>query len=262
LAISVAIIKKALGALGGEGHLDQIEAKVRELSVGSLPADAGASIRARIQERSSDTRSFKGGEDIFESVHGVMARMGVWRLRPKFQGRSTPVTASSTLRSAINGGAVAPSVTLPGDTGDDSNFDPTTAQDSYEQIYRQIKARRGQQAFRNALLAAYNSCCMVTGCSVKDVLEAAHIVPYQGANTNHPTNGLLLRADLHTLFDCGLFSIDPHTLKVAIAPMLLGTPEYAALQGRTLQTGTITPSTKSLAQHFAVFIDRSAKKSS
>jgi HNH endonuclease len=37
--------------------------------------------------------------------------------------------------------------------------------------------------------------------STLDILEAAHISPYRGEEDNHPENGLLLRADLHTLFD-------------------------------------------------------------
>src|ERR1700722_13744752 len=41
------------------------------------------------------------------------------------------------------------------------------------------------------------------------VLEAAHITPYMGASTNSLLNGLLLRADIHTLFNLGLISIDP-----------------------------------------------------
>jgi predicted HNH restriction endonuclease len=45
-----------------------------------LPIDVGAVVRGRIQERYKDADSFKGGEILFESVHGVDARKGVWRL--------------------------------------------------------------------------------------------------------------------------------------------------------------------------------------
>jgi HNH endonuclease len=55
---------------------------------------------------------------------------------------------------------------------------------------------------------------------VLDVLEAAHIYPYRGDSTNHVANGLLLRADLHTLLDCGLPAIDPDGLRVAMAPSI------------------------------------------
>ncbi|WP_200883691.1 HNH endonuclease [Archangium violaceum] len=51
---------------------------------------------------------------------------------------------------------------------------------------------------------AYGGRCALTDCEEPRVLEAAHIFPYHGPQTNHVTNGLLLRADLHVLFDLGL----------------------------------------------------------
>ncbi|MBM7494116.1 putative restriction endonuclease [Micromonospora luteifusca] len=45
------------------------------------------------------------------------------------------------------------------------------------------------------------------GCDAEDALQAAHIEPYSGRN-NDVTNGLLLRADVHNLFDKGLMWID------------------------------------------------------
>ena len=82
---------------------------------------------------------------------------------------------------------------------------------------RAICIRRGQPAFRAALLAAYGGRCAITGCDVEDVLEAAHISPYSGPSSSHASNGLLLRADIHTLFDCGLVAFDPKTREVVLA---------------------------------------------
>jgi HNH endonuclease len=53
---------------------------------------------------------------------------------------------------------------------------------------------------------------MVTGCELKSLLEAAHIAPFRNASHNALVNGLLLRADIHTLFDLYLMRIDPITL--------------------------------------------------
>lgn len=86
-------------------------------------------------------------------------------------------------------------------------FNPTNLEDGRKKIERMVTQRQGQPAFRNALLAAYNNRCAITGCTIDDVLEAAHISPYLGKHTNHVTNGLLLRADVHTLFDRGLIKI-------------------------------------------------------
>jgi putative restriction endonuclease len=81
MPISVAHIVEALSSLGGTAHLDRIVAKVVEIAPAPLPNDPGASIRARIQERCRQAKSFKGGVDLFESVFGVDQRKGVWRLK-------------------------------------------------------------------------------------------------------------------------------------------------------------------------------------
>lgn len=87
-------------------------------------------------------------------------------------------------------------------------FDPLNTQDSRTTAERVIALRRGQTAFRGALMKAYEGRCAITGCEIREVLEAAHISPYLGEHTNHVSNGLLLRADVHTLFDCGLINVD------------------------------------------------------
>lgn len=140
----------------------------------------------------------------------------------------------------------------------DDDFDPLNVEDVRDRAFRAIKVRRGQKAFRSALLTAYGQRCAVTGCAVLELLEAAHIIPYLGSDTNHVTNGVLLRADLHTLYDCVLVSIDPQTLQLAIAPCLSDS-SYRHLAGRTLrrtQTTGAAPSKRALAHHFAEFQKR------
>lgn len=72
----------------------------------------------------------------------------------------------------------------------------------------ELAIRQGQQGFRRRLLAAYQSSCAVSGYDVPEVLQAAHIDPYDGPSTNATSNGLLLRADIHNLFDAGFISIN------------------------------------------------------
>lgn len=98
---------------------------------------------------------------------------------------------------------------------------------------RSVVLRRGQRKFRDALLKAYGNKCAITGCDLTDVLEAAHIIPYRGDNTHRLDNGLLLRADIHTLYDLGLLWIDAKTMRVELARKLRGT-EYWHLRGREL----------------------------
>lgn len=140
---------------------------------------------------------------------------------------------------------------LPSTDADDEPFDPESVTDAREKVLREIRARRGQKRFRDALIEAYAARCAITGCDVLDVLEAAHITPYLGPDTNNVTNGLLLRADLHTLFDTQLVAVDPETLKVLVSPRIedLG---YRALHGQTLRpsrTRASAPSEAALRKH-------------
>lgn len=114
-------------------------------------------------------------------------------------------------------------------------FSPTNAEDQRRRVVASIVRRRGQPAFRKALLAAYDSRCSVTGCDLVEVLEAAHVYPYKNEATNSVTNGLLLRGDVHTLFDLHLIAIDPDNLRVMTSPLLRGS-EYASLTGSQLAT--------------------------
>ena len=110
---------------------------------------------------------------------------------------------------------------------------PSDDYDARLRAVRQIVARRGQPAFRAALLTAYSCRCAVTGCDVKDVLEAAHLLPYRGPESNNVRNGLLLRADIHTLLDLMLLAFDPDKRTVAISRTLQGT-QYEYLSNRPL----------------------------
>ena len=55
-----------------------------------------------------------------------------------------------------------------------------------------------------------------------------------GPKTHHVTNGLLLRSDIHTLFDLGLIGIDPRSLKVVLASELKKT-RYKELDGKKVK---------------------------
>ncbi len=76
-----------------------------------------------------------------------------------------------------------------------------------KEVMRAISNRRGQPEFRRRLLTAYERKCCVTGCKVESVLEAAHIQAHSEGENYKTSNGLLLRADMHTLFDLNLISI-------------------------------------------------------
>lgn len=75
--------------------------------------------------------------------------------------------------------------------------------------------QREQQAFREELLEM-DGCCALTGETCETVLEAAHIVPAGDGGFEGAENGMLLRADIHRLFDSGKFSICPETGKIEV----------------------------------------------
>ena len=76
--------------------------------------------------------------------------------------------------------------------------------------------QRGQQGhFRQSLLAM-DGCCALTREICETALEAAHIVPARQEGPENPENGMLLRADIHRLFDAGKFQICPETGKVLV----------------------------------------------
>lgn len=136
-------------------------------------------------------------------------------------------------------------------------FDPKNTSDGRERTLAAIVRRRGQPEFRRQLLAIYSARCIITGSDAEPALEAAHITPYRGVETNHPSNGLLLRADIHTLFDLKLLTIEPSTATVLLAPSLLSS-SYAALHGTKLAlpaTERGGPSREALAAHHAEFAE-------
>jgi len=72
-----------------------------------------------------------------------------------------------------------------------------------------VRPRLGQGAFRIMVTDAYRRRCVITGERTLPALEAAHIKPFAEGGSHDPTNGLLLRRDIHTLFDMGYVTVAP-----------------------------------------------------
>jgi putative restriction endonuclease len=72
-----------------------------------------------------------------------------------------------------------------------------------------IQPRLGQGGFRYAVTERYERRCAMTGERSLPALEAAHIKPYGKDGPHRVSNGLLLRADLHRLFDAGYMTVTP-----------------------------------------------------
>ena len=133
---------------------------------------------------------------------------------------------------------------------DDNDFDVLDLTDARKKVIKTIVQRRGQKEFRRQLLEAYTGKCAVTRTGYPQVLEAAHIMPYKGEHTNDISNGILLRSDIHTLFDLGLISI-ADDYKILMKSELMVT-EYAELMGVILElpeSQEMRPNLEALAYH-------------
>jgi len=126
-------------------------------------------------------------------------------------------------------------------------------QDERSKIYKSIVQRRGQKKFRDEVRELYGNKCVITGCEILDILEAAHINPYQGEKDNHPTNGLLLRADIHTLFDLDLIGIEPNELKVHLSEEIKK-DGYEVFENKVLLTLNKTPNKEALKRRWEKFL--------
>ncbi|MFI1498213.1 HNH endonuclease [Streptomyces platensis] len=103
------------------------------------------------------------------------------------------------------------------------------------------RARVGQANFRKQLLDAYGENCAFTGPTPAAVLEAAHLYSYAASGEHHGDGGLLLRRDVHRLFDLGLMAVDPQTLRIDVDDSVSDHPYYQSLHGQPLTVGNLLP---------------------
>ena len=98
-----------------------------------------------------------------------------------------------------------------------------------------VRVRIGQAKFRAALLESFGPICAFTGPTHQIALEAAHLYSYAQSGEHVVGGGLLLRRDLHRLFDAGLIGVDPASRSIALAPELQQLHPYGELATQTLR---------------------------
>lgn len=102
-----------------------------------------------------------------------------------------------------------------------------------------VVPRLGQGTFRVATMQAYGRACAVTGEHSLPALEAAHIKPFSKGGEHAVSNGILLRADLHRLFDRGYVTVDPDESLVVSAKLrddFANGRTYYPLHGQPIRT--------------------------
>lgn len=119
--------------------------------------------------------------------------------------------------------------------------------------------RPAQGNFRSALLGRYGGECCITGCKVDTLLEAAHIIPYMGDHSDDVANGLLLRVDLHRLFDAHLVTINPTTFTVEVAAEV-NDAGYQAFHGKRLFVFSPKPRLLFLEAHYQKYTSAKSRK--
>ena len=111
--------------------------------------------------------------------------------------------------------------------------------------------RLGQGAFRILVTDAYERRCAITGERVLTVLDAAHIRPFSADGEHRVDNGLLLRSDLHKLFDRGYLTVAPD-LRIEVSRRIHeefnNGKVYYALLGQQIRTPGLNANRPSLAQ--------------
>jgi putative restriction endonuclease len=116
------------------------------------------------------------------------------------------------------------------------------------------RGRLGQGAFRVMVTDAYARRCAVTGEKTLPVLEAAHIKPYALQGPNRVNNGILLRSDLHKLFDLGYLTVTPE-LKLEVSPRLKeeweNGREYYSYQGQPLVVQPSDPANRPATEYLS-----------
>lgn len=187
---------------------------------------------------------------VFQPIGADQLR-AIWPTSFKNFGR-TKVNLEPAENYALFEQALAPLwITAKEGNSENDNYSPS-GKDTRERIDQSIFARRGSAKFRNGLIGRYGPACLVTGSKLLHILEAAHICPYRGENDDHLTNGLLLRADIHTLFDLHLIGIRPDDLAVEIHPDLQ--EEYGQHVGHKLPcTDSVRPSFTALQEQYRQF---------
>ncbi|WP_404425731.1 HNH endonuclease [Thalassospira australica] len=117
--------------------------------------------------------------------------------------------------------------------------------------YYKTLARPDQSKFRELLLGYYRHSCAITGCQTIYALEAAHVQPFSTGGSDTIGNGILLRADLHRLFDANQIAIDPDTMKVKFGPNCHS--DYASLDGKPVSIPKDGPTKSNFITRWTIF---------
>lgn len=118
-----------------------------------------------------------------------------------------------------------------------------------------VRVRVGQREFRSKLLAEHGAVCAFSGPVPADVLEAAHLYSYATIGEHRDEGGLLLRRDLHRLFDLGRIVVDPRSFCLDVDEIIRAYAPYAVLHGAPVAARLGKGHRRWLAEHWRTYRD-------
>lgn len=115
-----------------------------------------------------------------------------------------------------------------------SGAELSAAEEEPKRKWVQRDTRPDQQKFRKGIADRDGLKCAISGCDIPEVLEAAHLHDHAKGGSSDPSNGIILRKDLHGLFDSGLLQLDLNG-KVRLDASVTD-PDYARYKGIILSS--------------------------
>ena len=133
----------------------------------------------------------------------------------------------------------------------------TDGDERLREFTRQIKRER-QRQFSRAVFAAYGGRCAISDVGVPDTLQAAHIDDYRSRKSQIVQNGILLRADLHLLYDANLLGIKPGSHELVLADSARVNPYRGLIDSRQVlrppNNPALRPDDELLDIHYQQFL--------
>lgn len=157
----------------------------------------------------------------YNSVTGVFTLHGP--VRKHERDVLSPVSAKEIEGALAAAGKLFPDVSFNERTLELEYFGSTReGMRDFSSLKRDLKHAR-KESFKSDLIAAYSGQCAISGYDATSALNATHISSFLGTTSNEPTAGILLRADLSSLFQQSLISIRPDTYEVVVGTALRNT---------------------------------------
>ncbi|WP_108515629.1 HNH endonuclease [Bradyrhizobium algeriense] len=124
-------------------------------------------------------------------------------------------------------------------------------QDEVARLIRlgKIASRPNQSTFSASIRRTYENTCAITGSTTTEVLEAAHIKVGKGVDDNSLENGILLRADIHALFDAGLIALTLDGKRLELSMELEDSAYQFLRKTNVFQPSTARPSEANIRHH-------------